>query len=508
MFIWIIKNRKDFLNTFCVQSVSSVIDIIEWNLFNEVDCSASVIPPKTVTIMKNITLNFLNQDLFKDLNEADKNKLIGIAMLSPLFIFFILLDWDISILIFILLSFAAAVTGFVFAKTKYGKALVSKEEELYHKMIAETSEDIVFIHRVKDKTNVFITPSVENVLGYAQERVVNRQSAFLVHPEDRKKMTKLIAFKSLRQETVLKTNLRIQEKGKEYKWMELRVTPIVSDSGEIEYAVLKFKDVSQQKELEKVSRMFAEELMRKEPNLQSENQVSDQLVSLMTSHELKEPLRTITSYIRFFDQRYSDDLDKEGKECLHFVHDAALRMQQMINDITDFFKMGGDQMVLKRVDTQKLVAGVIRMLGTRIKEQKASVIVGMLPKVIADPRQLQHIFQNLLDNALKYSKGKTEIWIACKKKTSHWEFEIRDNGIGISKEYKDAVFKIFRRLHTVDQYNGTGVGLTICQKVIDNHNGNLWLKSDGPNKGTSFFFTIPFEPSVNVFDKRKIEIHN
>ncbi len=453
--------------------------------------------------MKNITLNFLDQDLFKKLDEADKNKLLAVAMVSPLVFFFILLDWDISILIFILLSFAAAMTGFIFAKTKYGKALVSKEEELYYKMIADTSDDIVFIHRVKDKTNVFITPSVQTVLGYAADKVVNRQSAFLVHPEDRKKMTKLIAFKSLRQQTVLKTNLRVQEKGKEYRWMELRVTPIISDNGEIEHAVLKFIDVSEQKELEKVSRMFVEELMRKEPNLQAENQVSDQLVSLMTSHELKEPLRTITSYIQFFEQRYSDDLDKEGQECLHFVHDAALRMEQMINDITDFFKMGGDQMVLKRVDTQKMVGGVIRMLGTKIKEQKASVIVGMLPKVTADPRQLQHLFQNLLDNALKYSKGKTEIWIACKKKTSHWEFEIRDNGIGISKEYQDTVFNIFRRLHTVDQYNGTGVGLTICQKVIDNHNGNLWLRSDGPEKGTSFFFTIPFEPSVNVFKKEK-----
>jgi len=453
--------------------------------------------------MKSITLNLLNLDLWKNMDQSGKNKLLAIAMVSPLIFFFILLDWDISILIFILLSFAAAMTGFIFAKTKYGKSLISKDEEMYFKMIADTSDDIVFIHRVRDKTNVYITPSVENVLGYAPSRVVNRQSAFLVHPEDRKKMTKLIAFKSLRQETVLKTKLRIQEKGKEYRWMELQVSPIATDDGEIEYAVLKFKDVSSQKEMEKVSRMFAEELMRKEPNLQAENQVSEQLVSLMTSHELKEPLRTITSYIQFIEQKYSDDLDKEGQECLHFVHDAATRMQHMIGDITDFFKMGGDQMVLKRVDTQKMMAGVIRMLGTKIKDKNASVIVGMLPTVIADPRQLQHLFQNLLDNALKYSRGKTEIWVACKKKTSHWEFEIRDNGIGISKDYQDTVFKIFRRLHTVDQYNGTGVGLTICQKVIDNHNGNLWLKSDGPNKGTSFFFTIPFEPAMNGFIGRK-----
>ncbi len=442
--------------------------------------------------MKNITLNKFKTQFRTYTADADQSTMLAFLMLCPLICFFFLLEWDFKILIFLLLAYGAALTGFIFAKSRYGQKLLIENEDTFTEMIAGMTDDLLLIYRQKDQTIVYVTDSVTNHLGYKDETLLNRPATFIVHPEDRKKLSKLTEPASLNSKLELKTMIRVLEKGKAYRWMELRAKPVVNDTDEIEYALLNFRDVHEQKELEKVSRIFAEELMKKDPALNIESQVSDQLVSLMTSHELKEPLRTIISYIQFFDHRYKDDLDQEGKDCIHFINDAATRMQDMIGDIADFFKMDGSQLVFKRVDTQKMVANVIKMLGKKIEEQNASIIVGMLPTVLADPRQLQHLFQNLIDNALKYSTEKPEIRISCKKKTSHWEFEVRDNGIGVSKAYQFEIFEAFRRLHSVNQFGGTGVGLTICKKVIDNHNGQLWLKSDGEGKGSRFFFSIPF----------------
>ena len=221
----------------------------------------------------------------------------------------------------------------------------------------------------------------------------------------------------------------------------------------------------------------------------------------VTSHDLREPLRMITSFLQLLERRYSDQLDEDASDFIGFAVDGAKRLDAMINDILIYSKVSKKERNLTNVDLNKILDQTYLNLITSIEESNAKITHDPMPTIIIDEKLMVQLFQNLIGNAIKYrSQESPTIHISSQKENNQWLFSVRDNGIGISKEHLQKIFTIFQRLHTKDEYEGTGIGLSIVQKIIHQHGGEIWVKSE-PGKGSIFYFTIPdtTEPLIWIF---------
>ncbi|OGI08936.1 MAG: hypothetical protein A3F80_03925 [Candidatus Melainabacteria bacterium RIFCSPLOWO2_12_FULL_35_11] len=211
----------------------------------------------------------------------------------------------------------------------------------------------------------------------------------------------------------------------------------------------------------------------------------------ITSHDLKEPLRAMYSYAALLEKKYKEKLDKNADDYINFIVGGAKRMESLINDLLEYTHIGSKRKPLTKTDCNKLLETVLKNLKVVISENNAKVACDSLPEIFTDENQISVLFQNLIVNAIKFTKhGSPEINISCKQEGSDWLFAIKDNGIGIPKEQKERIFQIFQRLHTKEEYEGTGIGLAICKKIVDLHGGKIWVESE-EGKGSTFYFTLP-----------------
>ncbi|MDQ7949677.1 MAG: ATP-binding protein [Pedobacter sp.] len=212
----------------------------------------------------------------------------------------------------------------------------------------------------------------------------------------------------------------------------------------------------------------------------------------VASHDLQEPLRMITSFLSLLQERYDSIIDDEGRQYIHFATDGAQRMRQIINDLLEFSRVGRAEDKLEQVDIQKMVTGITVLFKQRIAELNAQVKFDGLPVLQVYKAPIRQVFHNLISNALKYhSKGTVpEIEITCEEMGDFWKFSVIDNGIGISKEYFEQIFVIFKRLHARSEFPGTGIGLAITKKIIEFLGGEITVDSE-KGKGSIFSFTIP-----------------
>ena len=218
----------------------------------------------------------------------------------------------------------------------------------------------------------------------------------------------------------------------------------------------------------------------------------------VASHDLQEPLRTISTYLQLIEYRYPDKLDDEGREFINFAVEGAQRMKDLISALLQYSRVEAKQRDFGVVDSQKVLDNALRFLETAIREAEASVTHDPLPQVRADEQLLAQVFQNLISNAIKYrsSGRKLEIHIGVDQKPGQVVFCVRDNGIGIEPQYLERIFVIFQRLHHNNEYAGTGIGLAVCKKAVELLGGRIWAESE-VDKGTSFYFTVPAQAPVN-----------
>lgn len=246
--------------------------------------------------------------------------------------------------------------------------------------------------------------------------------------------------------------------------------------------------------LENISekRRAEEKLQEYSQNLEESNKDLEQFAYII-SHDLKEPLRMMTSYTQLLKRRYSHSFDETGEEFMDYIVDGAKRMNDLINDLLAYSRVGRDKRSRKFVDLIDLI-GIIKSNLKMISEEKDTEIIinDVLPLVYCNKPQITALFQNLINNSIKYSREdvspKVEIGVA--KKEKHWEFYIKDNGIGIEQENLDKIFLIFERLHANNEYSGTGIGLAIAKRIVQSHNGEIWARSI-EGEGTTFYFTLP-----------------
>ena len=247
-----------------------------------------------------------------------------------------------------------------------------------------------------------------------------------------------------------------------------------------------FNDITERKKAEEILKLKLEELASSNAELEQ--------FAYVSSHDLQEPLRMVTSYLQLLQRRYQGNLDDKADKYIHFAVEGAFRMQNLINDLLEISQVTTRSREPEPTNCEFVLNQISSNLEIHIKENKATVSYDPLPEVIADSTQLVQVFQNLIINGIKFhSKEAPKIHISAEKKESEWLFSVQDNGIGIDPQYSGKIFEVFKRLHKKEEYPGTGIGLAICKKIVERHGGHIWVESE-LGKGSTFYFTLPINP--------------
>lgn len=228
--------------------------------------------------------------------------------------------------------------------------------------------------------------------------------------------------------------------------------------------------------------------------LQAKNADLEQF-TYVASHDLREPLRMVTGFLGQLERKYESGIDEKGRTYIRYAVDGAKRMHTLIGDLLQFSRAGKTEGMQELTDTNILVGEVLLLLKEKTEEQNATINIGALPQITTLPSALRQVFQNLVDNALKYHKKDQppHIDISAISQGNYWKFTVADNGIGIAPEYHNRIFIIFQKLHNREEYTGTGIGLAICKKMIEMLNGKIWVESE-EGRGARFHFILPAVP--------------
>ena len=238
-----------------------------------------------------------------------------------------------------------------------------------------------------------------------------------------------------------------------------------------------------EKELRDENRRTHEELARSNRDLEQ--------FAYVASHDLQEPLRMVATYAQLLGERYKGKLDENADKYIHYAVDGALRMQSLVNDLLMFSRVGRRQDAPRDIDCNLILQSVVANLQAVLQESGAQISYHDLPVLLADRSELVQLFQNLVGNAIKFRRTEPpEVRITAKKKKKEWLFSVEDNGIGIAPQHVEDVFAIFKRLHTREEYPGSGIGLAICKKIVERNQGHIWVESQ-PGQGSTFRFTWP-----------------
>ncbi|MEO0469414.1 MAG: ATP-binding protein [Bacteroidota bacterium] len=231
------------------------------------------------------------------------------------------------------------------------------------------------------------------------------------------------------------------------------------------------------------------ELQQKVAELHRTNEDLERF-AYVASHDLKTPLRTVISHLQLLERQYKGDLDHGAMEYIDFAVGSSRRMYDMINDLLAYAKVGRDQAAMEPVPLQKIIKLVEKSLSSALQERNAQIRYDDLPVITGIRSQWQTLFQNLIENGVKFNRSESpQIDIQAKESPTYWLISVRDNGIGIDEEYQHKIFEIFQRLYTDAEFPGTGIGLAICKRIVEAHNGSIWIESK-VGEGTTFYFTI------------------
>lgn len=258
--------------------------------------------------------------------------------------------------------------------------------------------------------------------------------------------------------------------------------------GNIVGAMAVLLDVTPQVAAENDKKLLTRELERSNAELER--------FAYVASHDLQEPLRLIASFAQLLGKRYTGRLDADADEFIGYVVDAAQRMQNLIRDLLAYSRLGALPIRRTMVDTNALLDEVLDGLRMALEESNGRVTRGLMPVVYADRTHFQQILQNLVGNALKFrGRENADVFVGAREGPDRWTFEVRDTGIGINEKYATKIFEVFQRLHGIGEYTGTGIGLSICKKLVEKHGGTIWVESV-ENEGSTFFFTIAKEDTA------------
>jgi PAS domain S-box-containing protein len=285
-----------------------------------------------------------------------------------------------------------------------------------------------------------------------------------------------------------------------YRWHLARNLPLLDSDGNVLKWFGTATDIDDQKRAQETIQRSQEELERAvaERTLElSRSNAELEQFAYVASHDLQEPLRMVASYTQLLAERYRGRLDSDADEFIGYAVDGAVRMQALINDLLTYSRAGATAEPHGEVDCDLVLTRTLENLRGAIQESAAKIETSALPTVWGDAMQLGQVFQNLIGNAIKFRGPEPPmVRVSATDAGDAWLFRIRDNGIGIDPKYSDRIFALFQRLHSRDEFPGTGIGLALCKKIVEQHGGELGFEST-PGNGSTFYFTIP-KPGYNA----------
>lgn len=272
-------------------------------------------------------------------------------------------------------------------------------------------------------------------------------------------------------------------------WVSISGRQFAAVESNTKGAVITFRDVTFKKQAEVELKRSNEELSR---------------FAYVAAHDLQEPLRTINGYLQLLSQKYEKNLDEKANRYITHAVTGAQRLENLVRDLLLYSRVASRAHEFTYVKCNDVVDRVLSDLRSSIEEAQAKVICSDLPVIAADERHMQQLFQNLIANAIKYRGHEpVQVQINCRKEGINWVFSVKDNGIGFEMEYVEKIFLVFQRLHGRTEYAGNGIGLALCRRIVERHQGRIWATSE-LGKGSEFFFSIPIH-QLNAAGQREIQ---
>jgi len=361
-----------------------------------------------------------------------------------------------------------------------------KEREHFLDKIINTSPDAIFVKNNK-RQFVLVNDKFTEIEGRSKEAFIGKTSLEL---DVSRKSDDIFAKED---KEIIRTSKPIvnrvvtgMENG-EQLWFSYTKVPITNAKQNVIGILCTSRDITPQKRQEIAMNEKNIELQKYiESNMQLEN------FAHIASHDLKEPIRSIIGFSQLLKRKAKNKLNTDENEYLEFIIAASQNMAAQIEDLLEYALVNSKTPTFKTVYIPQLLDHVLKQLQTAIQSQKAHIKCQNIPeKIMCNSNQISQLFQNIISNGIKFSRPNVSsiISINAKEEPTYWQFSISDNGIGISPEYHEKIFLLFRRLHTRETYQGTGIGLAICKKIVDRHNGKIWIESE-EGQGTTFHFTI------------------
>ena len=348
--------------------------------------------------------------------------------------------------------------------------------------IVQSSDDAIIS---KDLTGIIQSwnAGAQRILGYTPEEAIGRHIS-MIAPPDRKDEMNNILKRIARGERVEHFQTKRQAKDGRILTVSLTVSPVRDSTGEIVGASKVARDITESERQAEALRAANEALTRSNADLQQ--------FAYSASHDLQEPLRMVSAYGDMLKRKFGGQLGPDGESYIAYIIQGASRMEQLLQDLRAYTQASTmpDQPP-HEVDTLEILNRALANLEAAIRNSGALVTHSDLPRVRIHEIQLQQLFQNLIGNAIRYrGPDVPRIHVTAELRGEEWQFAIQDNGIGIPPRYKEVIFGVFKRLHSVAEYPGTGMGLAICQRVVQRAGGRIWVESE-VGRGSTFFFTLP-----------------
>ncbi len=378
---------------------------------------------------------------------------------------------------------------------------IASEEKLalresHYRSLIENMSDAIVLN--DGHSNIlYQSPSVERILGYSVKEREGKKVLDYIHPDDVDKFNNLYVDLFKTPNMPLPFQYRFLHKNNEYIWLEGVVTNLLQNPA-VKAFVANYRNITGRKEGEQkiidLNTQLEEKVKSRTEQLKKSNEELEAF-SYSISHDLRSPLRAITGYTTILEEDYAQHLDDEAKRITSVIKDNAFKMGNLIDGLLAFFRMGTYEIKKVIIDQQQIVQEIIAESGI-IHKNKKSIrwIIGSLPSIAAEIHTIRQVWTNLISNAIKYTANAAEplIEIGSFAKDHQIIFFVKDNGVGFDERYKDKLFKVFQRLHSSHEFEGTGIGLAIVEKIISKYGGKVWVEA-ALNKGACFFFSIPDE---------------
>ncbi len=322
---------------------------------------------------------------------------------------------------------------------------------------------------------------VEQTLGYTSREIIGQNLSKIIHPDymdkSREHLNKLV--KNIRVE---KEECQMVKKDGSIIYIIAKCNSLRDENGKFIHTVCLISDISERKKDDKKLKAIAQELQRSNEELEQ--------FAYVASHDLQEPIRTIHNYCKLLLEDNLEIVNKKSEKHLKYIIEGSSRMRNLIKDLLDFSKIGKDDIPFEEIDLNEVIKEVKQDFVIYIKENNAEIICDYLPVIFAEKSRIRQLFHNLISNSIKFRGNISPyIHIGYENYGEYFKFFIKDNGIGIKEKYYNEVFGVFKRLYSRNKYPGTGIGLAICRKIVENYGGKIWTEPN-MNKGSVFYFTF------------------